>query len=519
MNPIKPEDMAMEVGHRCRRVRMAQGLSQQQLADLAETTPQNISKYEKSGISDIFWIKKLSGILGTNLLDDETDREGTVGEVGKEILYTLIIRGGHENTYDILNAEMYGYSEERISREIFKLEKIGMVVREQFNGWTGFEEDITFITAKGLITLKNMQLNVHMEKEVFDMIGRIDTYEQIICGCNCYQEFIDKHPAEKLIRSIWYGDEYGVQSPIEGMIGISSDYRCNYIKWLKKNYLEGFEEDRISEVSSEDKWIPGRSIYHDIIYRMALGITDETEWLHACDDMDLVLNLYDDFDMLQNLLPQRMRKETKDIVKDLTDVWLTEEFGINDISSKEVLRDEETDPSNKYENLFKDAKEEREFFAVALNDLLQYKGGKLSKEEAEELGYDKIKDIDKIMGDITKYLNYYKCLSDLNYGKRLEYAYKSPSEIYKKVASEKQSVYPTEWFTTDEIKEFINLYFGSAQTDEEKELDQLLIQINKLMPDTLDYYRFPEEWEENGLADLIRKNHNVPKVDMADVDE
>ena len=81
---------AKECGQRCRRIRQAKGISQQALADRLGTSPQNISKYEKNGISDIDTIMNLSDILGQNLLEDETDAEGTVGEVGKEILNHMI---------------------------------------------------------------------------------------------------------------------------------------------------------------------------------------------------------------------------------------------------------------------------------------------------------------------------------------------------------------------------------------------------------------------------------------------
>lgn len=516
MNLIKPEDMAMEIGQRCRRVRMAKGLSQQQLADLAETTAQNISKYEKNGISDIFWIKKLSGILDVNLLDDEADQEGPVGEVGREILYTLVIRGGHEDTEDILSSEMYGYSKEKVSHEIYKLEKIGMVVRELFNGWLGVEEDVTFITAKGLITLKNMQLNAQMEKDVFNVIEEIDTYEQIVRGCNSYQDFIDKHPAEKHIRSIWYGNEYVVSFPLEGIIGITSDYRCNYVKWLKENYLEGFEEDKVSELSNSDQWIPSKSIYHDIIYRMALEITDETEWLHAYNDEDYVRNLREDFEMMRSLLP----KSGQDQIKEKVEGWLTEELKIPDASIG-ALGNEDASQRDNFAITASDMVDYSRSLSEAYDVLLRYKEGKLSKEEIDELGYDQIEDLDGLMEKIIYWIDFCEYNLEINFEKRLDYAYSSAQEIYKAKASGKQSLSPTEWFTVDEIRDFINSYLGPAKTEEEKKLDQVLTQINELLPDTLEYYRFPKEWEQNGLADLVRKNHNVPTIpdDEEDADE
>ena len=73
------------------------------------------------------------------------------------------------------------------------------------------------------------------------------------------------------------------------------------------------------------------------------------------------------------------------------------------------------------------------------------------------------------------------------------------------------SPYPTDWFSDDEIRAFINENFGPAVTDQERKLDGLLKEINDLMPQTLNYYVFPKEWEENGLADLIRKNAGIEK--------
>ena len=81
---------ALEIGQRCRRMRQAQGISQQELADKLHTTPQNISKYETQGISNIEVVQKASAALGHDLLQDEMDTEGTVGEIGKEILQLIL---------------------------------------------------------------------------------------------------------------------------------------------------------------------------------------------------------------------------------------------------------------------------------------------------------------------------------------------------------------------------------------------------------------------------------------------
>lgn len=81
------------------------------------------------------------------------------------------------------------------------------------------------------------------------------------------------------------------------------------------------------------------------------------------------------------------------------------------------------------------------------------------------------------------------------------------------MAKKKESVLVTEWFSKEEIEAYINANMPSAQTEEEKEIDQMLLIINAKYPETLDYFTFPEEWEENGLADLIRSKYQLIQVE------
>ena len=76
-------------------------------------------------------------------------------------------------------------------------------------------------------------------------------------------------------------------------------------------------------------------------------------------------------------------------------------------------------------------------------------------------------------------------------------------------AQDKESKLITEWFTEEEVRKFINLNMGPASNDEEKKIDEMIEEINRKYPETLEYYEFPEEWEENGLASLIRHNCNI----------
>ena len=132
---MSENSMAKECGARLRRIRMARNMSQNELAEKLFTTPQNISKYEKEGISNIDTIMRLSKILGQDLLRDERDEEGTVGEVGREILSALIENRGYMEVRDLVEEHLYGMNMSRASGEIFKLEKIGMCVREQYRNF------------------------------------------------------------------------------------------------------------------------------------------------------------------------------------------------------------------------------------------------------------------------------------------------------------------------------------------------------------------------------------------------
>ena len=143
---------AQECGLRLKRIRDAKNLTQQELAIMVHLSPQAISKYEKNGISDINIIQKLTSILGYDLLTDEQNEEGTVGEVGKEILFKLIENNGFIEVGQLI-AEMYGLDNNRITDEIVKLRRIGMVVREQYVDFYDFKIDGLFITAKGIICI------------------------------------------------------------------------------------------------------------------------------------------------------------------------------------------------------------------------------------------------------------------------------------------------------------------------------------------------------------------------------
>ena len=78
----------------------------------------------------------------------------------------------------------------------------------------------------------------------------------------------------------------------------------------------------------------------------------------------------------------------------------------------------------------------------------------------------------------------------------------------------------------EEIKGFIKDNFKSAETPEEKEIDRILYEINKLDRWSLDYYDTgyiapgddcsnffsDNRWVEAGIEDLIKSYYNLPDI-------
>ena len=167
-------NIASRIGLRCKRIRESKGWSMQYLGDLVGTGAANISKMEKNGINSIEWITAISEALGQDLLKDEIDEEGIIGEIGKEILIKLIESKGYLLYGDVVS-DMHGMSEDRVSNEIFKLTRIGMCVREQYKDFYNKQIDMIFITAKGLITCCNQITNPLIEARITPMIPNVVT--------------------------------------------------------------------------------------------------------------------------------------------------------------------------------------------------------------------------------------------------------------------------------------------------------------------------------------------------------
>ncbi len=95
--------------------------------------------------------------------------------------------------------------------------------------------------------------------------------------------------------------------------------------------------------------------------------------------------------------------------------------------------------------------------------------------------------------------------------------YYSPEKLWERLSQgEKNNC--TKWFSKEEVIQFVNNNFGEPPLISEPakqrmvEIDEAIKEIWELDPKTLAYfYSFPDEWEENGLAQMIRDKFGVPE--------
>ncbi|MBQ8946529.1 MAG: helix-turn-helix transcriptional regulator [Lachnospiraceae bacterium] len=115
---MEEKDYAKEYGLRYKQIRQAKGLSQQALADLMHVTPQAVSKWEKEGYAD----------------------------------------------FNYLEGNLYGLSADRISNEVFKLERIGLVVREMRLKEGLFDDEVEDLIS-GHSSLQNQGLSARLYRD------------------------------------------------------------------------------------------------------------------------------------------------------------------------------------------------------------------------------------------------------------------------------------------------------------------------------------------------------------------
>lgn len=498
---------ATAVGLRIKNARNAKGWSQAELAERMNTTSQNISKFEK-GLSNMEYIAQLSNILDTNLLEDVIDVDGGVTEIGKEILFQLITHKGRCEMWMLEDHYMYGLSEHQITKEVVKLAKIGLVVREKYFDYNEEEIDELFITAKGIIILKNMQLNstqseaieeaLNPTKEVIfgKTIGedRIParSYEYQIGPASCYAEVIESHKQnsiEKVLRSL----------PVVSEEEPSNPYRLFFIDYLKRKYQDGYtpELDCIEKTG-----MFYYSFYESIISRMIFGV--------------------DAMKVKEYLIFENNKKEKRKLLEKI----LNEKNPLYDAKEDELDYDIEhwaslfTDEGDtRYDEIFGDIYK-NEISSILILNTRKYALKYLFDCSDLNLVFDT--NFEKIMSKLesNEEQKYFQLLRDVWDAFGLDYEgdndenedkyddFYDCGKIYE-LLKERNCDNPSELFTVDEIRDFICDSFKPASSYTEKAIDAKLKEIVKIKPEVLEYFSFPKSWEENGLAELVRKNSGL----------
>ena len=446
---MEDKKVAKECGLRLRRVRMAKNISQQILADKMYTTPQNVSKWENQGISDVDTIKELSRILGQDILSDERNEEGVVGEIGKHILKQVAQNNGFIPVEELINSHMYGLNAKIVTDEIFKLERIGMCVREQYKNFYDIEKDMVFITAKGLITLNN-----------FSVFGNIvsKTYEMFLEGRNTIQEYYDENKLERTIRNLRY----------------CGTYRIDYINYLHKRYEKIYIDEHENDGCDYGDWtatvpvLPGLSCRLDILFRMIAGLDNRS--------------------LYQNIWCMIGGFPSDEIIDEYID-----QYGTTDVPR--------------------------------LDEILGTLSSKLEKWNQ------------KVNGEVRK--NFENAIAETSFKSVYDeqtdeenFLEENADYFIEKRNAFVEGKYPSEWFSIEEIKEFIKENFKCAETPEEKEIDRILYEINKLDRWSLDYYDTgyialgddwsnflsDNRWVDAGIEELIKSYYNLPDTNVC-IDE
>ncbi|MCR5604502.1 MAG: helix-turn-helix domain-containing protein, partial [Lachnospiraceae bacterium] len=259
------------LGDQCRKYRKMKGLTQAELGEMIGTTDQTISNYETSGISRVETEAEISKALGVNLRDDVADKEGNVGEVGKEILFVLIEKGGSCEVKYLEENELYGMSKERVDHEIRKIAELDMCSRDKYVDLYGEERDDLFITAKGIITYKNLVSDDYHAKQLREYLPNVRSYEMMLVP-NGKSEM-----SLPVARDMEEYVELRKWKPLIYKIPIFCNYKADYIAHLYHKWANSAARVTGGLLMADDvikNFFPGVSAYHDIIFRMAYGYTN-----------------------------------------------------------------------------------------------------------------------------------------------------------------------------------------------------------------------------------------------------
>lgn len=308
MNTINLDPV--ELGKKLKLARQTKGLSQEKLAELAQTSCQNISKFENKGLSDINWIKTFSQILDVNLIGEMGNRQTELTPIGKEVMSILIRENGYcDYRYMI---EEIKIDEITVKNEVESLCFNNWIKRKIYDGWYGYKEDKLFVTKLGIVIYSNSNINSIKAEELSEKEDDISTYENVkwrfneggIWNYDDIQSYIKNAKDEYLIHNIYnmsnnntsrkyVRDEsclylinfiYNLKECAGGIYdyGLGYDYEIIAIRDYYNKYYESFND--FEELIDGEKpvfwgldfdFVPHKDCQSDIEYRMRHGITND----------------------------------------------------------------------------------------------------------------------------------------------------------------------------------------------------------------------------------------------------
>ncbi len=441
---------SQEIGIRVRKFRMLKGWSQKELGDKIGTTSAAISKYEKEGVSHIDVIRDLSVALGVDLQNDEMDKEGEIGEIGLEILSILILGIENDNLFeeDDPNSGRVDADDLLNGEYLFGLSK----------------ERIIHELAK----LENLGLCVREQFVDYDGESRdivFITAKGIIAAKRKMPEL--DVSTEMKSYEIYCEDFSCVQECIDSndthkkieSLNMDTAFRYNFFAYITRSLSNReFSENK----RFDNEFFPGINCYVDIMFsmmlcmnrkdadRLAMGKIEFEE-----EEMLSKLSGKEDYyiDFLLEWYPEHCRDHIEDLLMEYLGTSINKKFFI---------------PATK---------EEREKMKKVLSD---------EEKRLNDILKPKIKEQD----------SFFK-----KYNKKVEELKKDGEKVDARKMFNYQQI--NSW-----VKE--NILCPKEEIEEQKQ--ELMIELLERYYTAREYFHFPKEWEENGLAETIREAYGINEI-------
>lgn len=511
---MKQKNISTFLGEQCRKYRKILGITQEELAEKMNTTPQTISNYERMGIKDVDVEKEISSILGVDLREDTEDNEGEPGELGKEILYYLIEHKGNCLVSDLLTQNvLFGITSERLNHEIEKIAKLDLCCRDiDKMGWKPAER--LFITAKGIVAAKNNVSSIGQSEKINNKINEVISYEMLLASKTKGDEIKQLSVAKDL-------EDFGDLRPwlpiIDKLIQeIDRNYKADYLSYLRNNWLNvlpynkikcSYDQESIVDIE-DDEWLllfPGKNFYSDLIYRMAYGYTNDwrNEYIFG-EEMGHAISSYEEEISRYQSNKYSANKEGETIIVERLE-WFYEryyELLNNDLENNEYPHQEYMEKIDLLDKFIWDTRVDLFNRIPAVKDAaIKFTLKEKYKTEDSDENIEEFRDSLSAVGR-EKFDPFKR--------KRKEFLQNTDEleKIVKKNIPELDEYVmdPEKWFTKEQIAAFIKENYHKPATYEELLIQEKLLEIEKLIPEAKEeYYQFPKSWEKNGLADLVRE--------------